>query len=150
MMTKNKTAKLSKFKVLISLPIFIFIVAFTSISKAEYIAEVKQEDPTSKVDKMPEFKGGMEELTMFVSKILKYPAKAQTDGTEGTVYVRFFVDVDGSVQDVSVTKGVSPEIDKEALRVVNKMPKWIPGEKDGKAVKVAMTLPLNFKLKAEK
>ncbi len=67
-------------------------------------------------------------------------------GEQGIVYVKFVIDKDGSVVNEEVRKGVSESLDNEALRVVKMMPKWIPGEQDGKKVRVSFTLPISFKL----
>ncbi|OFY22819.1 MAG: hypothetical protein A2W98_09570 [Bacteroidetes bacterium GWF2_33_38] len=157
MMTKSKTAKSNKLKLLISLPILAFLFVFATISKADAVISVPTEntnvgnqDPMTQVEKMPEFVGGMEALIQYISKNIKYPKSAAKAGVEGKVFVSFFVNEDGAISGVVVEKGVSPELDKEALRVISKMPKWTPGENQGKPVKVALTLPIQFKLDATK
>lgn len=98
------------------------------------------------VDKEPKFKGGQEALIAYISKAVKYPDKAQKDGIEGTVYVGFVVNKDGSVSDAKVVKGVNDLLDQEALNAIKSMPNWIPGEKDGEPVRAQMTVPITFKL----
>lgn len=99
-----------------------------------------------KAEKMPEYPGGMAALGKFLGEKIDYPAEAKKKGTEGKVFVNFIVEKDGSVTNVKVLKGVSPELDKEALRVISMLPNWTPGEDKGAPVRVAFTLPINFKL----
>lgn len=101
-------------------------------------------DDTS--EQMPEFEGGHSALFEFLGKNIVYPVKARKNGIEGTVYIQFTVDENGSVITPEIRKGVSPELDEEALRVVKTMPRWTPGIKQGKAVKTEYTLPIKFKL----
>lgn len=98
------------------------------------------------VEQMPEFPGGDVELRKYLGSAVKYPAIAQENGIQGRVYVQFVVATDGSVTQVKVARGVDPNLDKEAIRVVKSMPKWTPGKQRGKAVKVSYTVPINFVL----
>jgi len=127
------------------------------------------------VEKMPEYPGGVSELLSFIAKNIKYPVVAQETGTQGTLIVRFVVNKDGKVINASVLKSMlnAPTANKgvvvvgyarpdsiparpneqarialenEALRVVNAMPQWTPGEQKGKKVAVYYTLPIKFKL----
>ena len=98
------------------------------------------------VEEMPKFPGGLQEAMVFIGKNIKYPVEAQQAKIEGRVIVRFVVGRDGSVSDVEVMRGVSPELDAEAVRVVSLMPKWIPGKQRGKAVAVKYTMPIMFRL----
>jgi len=99
------------------------------------------------VEEMPEFPGGEEALREFMAKTIKYPEDAKKGGIEGKVYITFVVDTDGGVIDAKVARGVAPSLDNEALRVINLLPKWKPGKQKGQAVKVAYTVPVQFKLK---
>ncbi|MFZ6052188.1 M56 family metallopeptidase [Halocola ammonii] len=94
----------------------------------------------------PEFPGGMDKLYEFMGANLKYPENLKDAGVEGNVYTGFTVNADGSISDIKILKGVDRALDAEAIRVLKQMPKWKPGKKDGKAVAVEMTLPINFKL----
>jgi len=98
------------------------------------------------VEEMPEFPGGNLELRKFIAKSVKYPVIAQENGIQGRVYVQFVVGTDGAVMQVKVARGVDPNLDKEAIRVVQSMPKWKAGKQRGKAVKVSYTVPINFVL----
>ena len=95
----------------------------------------------------PSFVGGEEALFRYLSKTVKYPAKAMQEGTEGRVMTGFVVEEDGSVTFPMVLWGVSKELDKESLRVVMNMPYWQPGiSQEDKPVKVSYRLPINFAL----
>jgi len=98
------------------------------------------------VQEQPEFSGGMAQMYSYLKKNIKYPDMEFDAGIQGKVYVEFVVEKDGSVEDVSIRRGVSPGLDKEALRAVKSMPKWTPGKMNGKAVKVRFTIPVDFKL----
>ncbi len=98
------------------------------------------------VEEMPEFPGGDTALRKYIAQSVKYPVIAQENGIQGRVYVQFVVGTDGKVSQVKVARGVDPNLDKEAIRVVQSMPKWKPGKQRGKAVKVSYTVPINFVL----
>ena len=98
------------------------------------------------VEEMPQFPGGMMECMKFLSKNINYPAEAQKAGVEGRVIVQFVVKKDGKLADAKVVKGVHPELDAEALRLIGLMPDWIPGKQRGKAVDVKFTIPIMFRL----
>lgn len=106
----------------------------------------KEEEVFTMVEQMPAFPGGQSELMQYLSKNIKYPTIAQENGTQGRVIIQFVVEKDGSITDVQVARGVDPYLDKEAVRVVKSMPKWIPGKQNGKAVRVKYTVPVMFKL----
>lgn len=95
----------------------------------------------------PEFPGGIEALYKYMVDNVKYPEKAKADKIEGRVFVAFVIEKDGSVTNAKVVRGVSDEIDAEALRVVSAMPKWKPGTQQGNPVRVQYNLPIVFKLK---
>lgn len=108
--------------------------------------EVEEQEIFEVVEKMPEFPGGQAALMQYLSKNIKYPTIAQENGTQGRVTVQFVVNADGSIVDAKVIRGVDPYLDKEALRVINSMPKWKPGMQRGKAVRVKYTVPVMFRL----
>jgi protein TonB len=82
----------------------------------------------------------------FLGKNIKYPTISQENGVSGKVIVQFVVNKDGSVVDPVVVRSVDPYLDKEALRVINTMPKWKPGKQRGKPVRVRYTVPVTFRL----
>ena len=77
---------------------------------------------------------------------MKYPSYAKKNGIEGQVLVVFIVEKDGSISNAEVSWGVDPSLDQEALRIVNKMPKWKPGKQGGSTVRVKFHLPIKFML----
>lgn len=97
-------------------------------------------------DVMPSFPGGDSELYKYLATTIVYPKTAQESGAQGRVVVGFTVQADGSIADLKVIKGVSADLDEEALRVAASMPKWIPAKKDGQNVAVSYALPVSFKL----
>lgn len=98
------------------------------------------------VEQMPSFPGGNAALMNYLSNNIKYPVIAEENGIQGRVIVQFVVGKDGHISDVRVAKSVDPSLDKEAVRVVKGMPKWIPGKQNGQAVTVRYTLPVTFRL----
>jgi TonB family protein len=98
------------------------------------------------VEKMPEFPGGPDSLRRFIGKSVEYPFEAAKKGMQGKVFVTFIVSKDGTVKRAKIVRGVDPMLDKEALRVVNSLPDWVPGEQRGKKVNVSYTIPISFVL----
>ena len=122
-----------------------------TVNQVDWQKKASNSEPHEKVifqvvEEMPQFPGGMGEAMKFLAKNMKYPVAAQQAKIEGRVIVQFVVEKDGSVSDVKVMRGVSPELDAEAIRVVSMMPKWIPGKQRGKAVAVKYTMPIMFRL----
>ncbi len=107
---------------------------------------VEEETIFQVVEEMPSFPGGEAECMKFLSKNIKYPTIAQENGIQGRVILQFVVNKDGSIVDVTVARSVDPYLDKEAIRVVQMMPKWKPGKQRGKPVRVKYTLPVMFRL----
>ena len=99
-----------------------------------------------KVDKPASYPGGFEAFREKIMEELNYPKKAMEDKVSGTVFVQFVVTKEGDIEDVSLAKGVSPELDSEAIRFVSTMGKWIPGEHQGHIVKQSMIIPIKFSL----
>ena len=98
------------------------------------------------VEQMPEYPGGMQAMIEFLQTNMKYPEDAAKQKVEGRVMVQFVVETDGSVSDVHVAKQVFPSLDAEAIRVVQAMPKWMPGKDKGKVVRVKYNLPIVFRM----
>ena len=114
------------------------------------VAEEEEEEETAEVffivEDMPEFPGGDLALRKYIANAVKYPVIAQENGIQGKVYVTFVVGKDGSVNNATIARGVDPSLNKEALRVVNSLPRWKPGKQRGKPVNVSYTVPINFVL----
>lgn len=98
------------------------------------------------VEQMPEFPGGRDQLNKYYESNLRYPEVAIENGIQGRVIVQFIVNTDGSISDATVIRSVDPACDEEALRVINSMPHWTPGQTNGKNVRVRYTLPVTFRL----
>lgn len=99
------------------------------------------------VEKMPEFPGGISALQAFLAKNIQFPAAAAETDVQGTVYVYFVVEKDGSISNIRILRGIGAGCDEEAERVISMLPKWKPGEQRGKPVKVSYNIPVIFKLK---
>lgn len=98
------------------------------------------------VEEMPEYPGGPAALRAFLANNVKYPPEAVKNRIQGKVYVTFVVEKDGTVGAVKIARGVSPELDAEALRVVKLLTNWKPGKQKGEDVRVSFTVPINFAL----
>ena len=99
------------------------------------------------VEQMPSFSGDKDALTKFLAQNVKYPPMARENGIKGTVIVGFIVEEDGAVKDARILQGRDRLLNEEALRVVNLMPKWVPGKHKGENIAVNFTLPIKFELK---
>lgn len=169
MMNKKKSNATGHIKyALFVLPAFALLVAGniscsqdasqTEDAKEEVVAPVSPEakeapaDSTAKeevfmvAEQMPEFPGGMKELLKFLQDNLKYPENAMKNNVQGRVIVQCVVEKDGTLTEFKVARSVDPDLDAEALRVLQTMPKWKPGMQRGKIVRVKFTVPVSFKL----
>ena len=122
-------------------------IDIADLEQHKVIAEDTESKIFDVVEQSPEFPGGTEALMRYLNDNIRYPAIAQENGLSGRVSIRFVVNKDGKISDVRVLRGVDPSLDREARRVVESMPDWIPGKQNGKAVNVYFTLPVNFVLK---
>lgn len=98
------------------------------------------------VETKPKFPGGEKALMNHIASHIVYPASAYENKQQGRVYIKFSVDKNGFVTDVKVLRGVNPEIDAEAVRVIKGMPKWTSGSNKEKPVKVSFVMPVKFKI----
>ena len=110
-------------------------------------ARVQTEEVYDKADVNPEFPGGSVKLFKFIADHIRYPKECIEKGIRGIVYVQFVVGKDGSLRDIKIIRSPDSRLSEEAVRVVELMPKWTPGQKDGKAVAVRFSLPVMFRLK---
>lgn len=112
--------------------------------------KLKQEEVTEEifvvVEEQPEFPGGQAAMMKFLSDNIRYPVIAQENGIQGRVICNFVVERDGSITDVQVVRGQDPSLDREAIRVIQQMPRWKPGKQRGSPVRVRFTLPVVFRL----
>jgi len=164
MMTKSKSNYFAKLKVLLVTPVaFFLVVAFTvspvvktvaQVDKQTQKVEAKSQSPQdggqnevfTVVEDMPKFPGGDEARANYLASNIKYPEAARKSGVQGTCYITFVIDKDGSVSDVKVLRGIGGGCDEEAVRVVKSMPKWEPGKQRGEAVRVQFNMPVKFAL----
>lgn len=114
------------------------------------IAVVEEERDTGEifmiVEEMPEFPGGDAALQRYLATSIRYPVIAQENGIQGRVYIQFVINQQGEVTNAVILRGVDPSLDREALRVVQAMPKWKPGRQRNRPVRVSYTVPINFVL----
>ena len=114
----------------------------------QYLAERKDTiNVYDCVEQMPSFPGGTQKLKEFIEKNLRYPKELEESCVQGRVIVRFIVERNGKLSNVKVVKSVHPVLDKEALRIVKLMPRWIPGRQNGITVRVKCYIPIIFRLK---
>lgn len=97
----------------------------------------------SSVEIMPKFPGGDTELDKYIKRNLKYPESAEGNGRV-RIYVKCYIDTFGNICSPRIERGATPAFDEEALKVVNILPKFIPGEHCGKKVNVRYTIPIVF------
>ncbi|MDR0232842.1 MAG: TonB family protein [Dysgonamonadaceae bacterium] len=114
--------------------------------KDNKVVVAEKEQVFTHVEQMPSFPGGDKAMMEFLGKNIKYPVIAQEQGIQGMVVLRFVVGKNGEVSDVTVLRSLDPSCDKEAIRVVKSMPRWIPGKQNGNPVLVYYTLPVRFTL----
>ena len=108
-----------------------------------------KEHPSMRVEQNPEFMGGYEALFKYLDANLRYPETATKAGTKGTIFVQFVISKTGTTSDVKILRGIGSGCDEEAIRIVNEMPKWIPGRQNGQAVPVMFEIPIKFQPKAD-
>ena len=158
MMNKQTSNPLARLKYLLFVPLTIALMAMnSSVIRAtvhkEEVREahtVKKAAPDNKVyevcEQMPSYVGGQQALMRYLIENVRYPKAAVEAKQQGRVVVQFVVEKDGAVSGVKLLKSVTPLLDAEAIRVVKAMPKWNPGKKDGKLVRVRYALPVSFRL----
>lgn len=118
--------------------LFSFMTSTAQTKKNDMVFDV--------VEVMPQFPGGQIAMLKYIMENIKYPEQAMKEGIQGRVAVRFIVEKDGSISDVKPILSVHPLLNKEAVRVVESMPKWTPGKQNGKPVRVRFNVPVMFKL----
>lgn len=132
-------------------------VVSTEVPTEEVEVEIKDEGPKvietpvqaeifTVVEEQPGYPGGEEARISFLQQNIRYPEEAKELGIQGRVFVTFVVEVDGSITDVRVLRGIGGGCDEEAVRVVKAMPKWVPGKQRGVPVRVQFNLPIKFTL----
>lgn len=97
------------------------------------------------VDEQPQFPGGEVELIKYINSVRRYPAEAYYRNIEGRVLCSFVVNADGSLSHISVIRGVEPSLNREAVRLISRMPRWVAGKVANQAVPVHYILPIVFR-----
>ncbi|MBP6661595.1 MAG: energy transducer TonB [Paludibacter sp.] len=143
-MNYTPTSNINVFKFSIAL-LLLFTFSFTAKAQNQVVTPPTQDSVYSIVDSMPKFPGGDKALLNYIYRNTKYPTEAYKKKQEGKVIVQFVINKLGLVENAKVARNVSPLLDKEALRVVNSFPAWIPGIQNELNVAVNMTLPIIFK-----
>jgi len=127
--------------------LFFLILGFTALTTAR---AQNTDTPCGKGyqvgEQMPQFPGGQAAMMKFIADSLRYPSVACENRIEGRVVVQFVVDCEGNILNPLVVRSVDPLLDREAIRLVKSMPKWIPGRQNGKPVNVVCVVPIRFKL----
>jgi TonB family protein len=156
MMTRRRSSKLSALKLLLTIPVTLLVFLSVSASSLplspppppQPSGEVKTEEvPFTVVEQMPHFPGGDPALLRYIAENTIYPEEAKTNNISGRVIIRFCVTASGGISQISVLKGVSPELDAEAMRVVKTLPAFNPGRQGGVAVPVWYMVPITFTLR---
>jgi len=167
MMTKTRSGALANLKLMLVLPVVAAVMlAFSSCSESQQptesefeimappppsppppVSEDTDTEPFVVVEEMPVFPGGETAILQYIYDNTRYPEAAKLAGTQGRVIVRFCVTSKGNVDRITILKGVDPELDREALRVVETLPDFLPGKQDGKPVPVWFMVPITFTLK---
>jgi periplasmic protein TonB len=114
--------------------------------KPQVIEQKVETEIFTVVEEQPAYPGGDEARSKYLQDNIKYPEEAKELGIQGRVFVTFVVEVDGSITDVRVLRGIGGGCDEEAIRVVQAMPKWVPGKQRGVPVRVQFNLPIKFTL----
>ena len=149
-MNKFQTISYRLIKALLTFTLLFSFVEITAQIPKEFDKYLQKTDTTNlywQVDKNPSFKGGYESLVNFYQKHFVYPRDSRKNGIEGIVHVLFIVETNGEITNVVATNSVDGYLEKEAVKFIKKMPKWIPGEKDGRKVRVLNIQPVKFSLK---
>ena len=126
--------------------LFVVLCSFCSIQAQTAKQTADPNMVYSVAQKMPVFPGGNDAFGKYLEKNLRYPKKAKDKKIQGKVYVSMIVEKDGSVKNVKIERGVSPELNAEAVRVVSSFPKFTPGQQNGKTVRVYSMVPIEFSL----
>lgn len=147
MMLQKKSNPWNRAKALIIAPIAFLALTLIAMPSIASNSTTNQEEPVLQMaTQMPEFPGGEQALINFLGENIHYPEKAQKEGIQGTVIVEFTITKLGKVKDAKIARSISPELDQEALRVVNSMPNWKPGKNKHQPVNVGYNLPIRFSL----
>ena len=149
MMTINKSSRWNTLRALAVVPVIALALLAFANPKTETAPVSGDNKVYETVEQMPEYPGGVVEMTKFLQRNIQYPANAAKNEVEGRVILQFVVEKNGQIGEVKVVRSVDPELDAEAMRVVKSMPNFIPGRQDGKPVAVLYTIPISFKFQSK-
>ena len=121
-------------------------VDIAELQEHKVIVAEKEPEVYMNVEQMPQFPGGDRELLNFLHSNIRYPQIALENGIQGRVVLKFVINADGSVGDISILQGIDRTLNEEAIRVVKTMPKWSPGRQNGRAVRVFYTVPIDCRI----
>ena len=144
---KKVFLKIGLFLAIISLPNIILAKTTKIVNNVEINGFKFDTSIYKQTDKYAEFPGGMEAMTQFLQKTLKYPNQAKKDKIEGICYISFTIEKDGTISNVKAIKELGGGCTQEAIRVVKAMPKWEPAVNKNKPVRQEFVLPISFSLK---
>jgi protein TonB len=125
------------------------VPAFVQAQEGEPSTAPVEQPPAIAADQQPEFIGGEPAMIAFFGANIRYPEKERVDGVQGKAWVRFTVEADGAISHVLAVRGPSPALNREAERVVQAMPKWVPGRVNGQPAPIGITLPVEFSLREQ-
>ncbi len=159
MMNKTRSSTLKLAKYLLVLPLFFVLIAANSVYAGDEEQDMKEPPPVKMavtdevftvVEEMPQFPEGQEGMMNFLRDNTRYPVEAMKEGIQGRVICNFIIEKDGSVSEVQIVRGVDPNLDAEAVRVIESMPKWTPGKQKNEVVRTRFTMPIQFRLTGDK
>jgi len=131
------------------LTLFLLLPLF-SFSQEEETPDKSKSTTYNVVAVSPEYPGGPSAMSQFIVDNFQYPEKAIKKNEQGTIWIEFVVRKSGDLSDIKVVKGVSRSLDAECVRIIALMPKWKPGEQEGKKVNVRYTIPIKAKMETPK
>lgn len=150
MMNKKKSSALASLKYLLIVPIGITLLLGNAVQASPYLIEAAKNElfdgPQDRIDELPSFPGGVDEMNKFIRDNLRYPVTAQEASTQGRILISFIVKSTGEISNISVIEKADPALDNEAVRVIKSMPKWIPAKLNGNNVDASYAIPIIFKL----
>lgn len=118
----------------------------TQLSVINPAGDLNDKEPFIVVQQMPQFPGGEDKMMNFIRMNIKYPEKAEKDGIEGTVIVNLVINKKGGITDTQILRNPDKSLTKEVLKIIHRMPNWIPGKQNGENVSVSYALPISFRL----
>jgi TonB family protein len=136
-------------KKLIAISVILFL-SISVFSQVETEAENSDSTTFKMLDSEPQFPGGDEAKLKYISENISYPTKAKEEGIQGTVYVTFIVEKDGSITNAKILRGIGGGCDEEVIRLIEEMPNWIPAKQNDKNVRVQFNMPVKFVLDSDK